>query len=419
MRKLLACAAIIMIWASAHTLELSMFEDAPGVHWYSVEAKLNTVFRQVTYDCVTPETAMKLTFLEANEPDCVYTDSVVSLTKLKMSGVVFWVKGDGSNNMGVAGITPLEADKNSDLKTITKSGCTVEFPLKDKFWKRCAFKFSDFKLGEATLTGDRVKQLYFSVKPGSKTPVSYIIDKVGFTKNLKETEEDLELGKQANSRTDIKPDPKPVVPSEFVENRPALEGFRKKLASGQEVTIVAFGDSLTAGTAVWRAKAPHPERYVFHYALKNLLADAYKNDKITVVNAGIGGEQASHGFARLDRDVLSKKPDLVIYEFGNNDGDIKEYTSNTEKICDKLDAAKIAVIIMSSTVFAGSDDKRDVYIKWQKDFAKKRGYGYTGLRDVFLARGDAFIGDYLSDDVHPSYIGHRLFAEMVYELLRP
>ena len=138
-----------------------------------------------------------------------------------------------------------------------------------------------------------------------------------------------------------------------------------------------------------------------------------------MVNAGIGGEQASHGFARLDRDVLSKKPDLVIYEFGNNDGDIKEYTSNTEKICDKLDAAKIAVIIMSSTVFAGSDDKRDVYIKWQKDFAKKRGYGYMGLRDVFLARGDAFIGDYLSDDVHPSYIGHRLFAEMVYELLRP
>jgi len=42
-----------MIWASAHTLELNMFEDTPGVHWYSVEAKLNTVFRQATYDCVT------------------------------------------------------------------------------------------------------------------------------------------------------------------------------------------------------------------------------------------------------------------------------------------------------------------------------------------------------------------------------
>ncbi|MEI7904794.1 MAG: SGNH/GDSL hydrolase family protein [Candidatus Firestonebacteria bacterium] len=414
--------SILLVFAACSgvfAIELDMFAETPGVHWYAVEEKLNTVLKQATYDCVSPETALRLTFLAANETDCVYTETVGRLTKLKMTGLVFWVKGDGSDNTGIAGITPFEGGRSFNMKNIGRGGCTVEFPLKEKSWKRYAFKWSDFKLGEGSLAGDRVKQLYFSVKTGSRAPVSYIVDKVEVSKKLEESAEDKELVKQLAEKKGIKPDPRPIVPAELVAGRNALAGARKKLAGGEPFSINCFGDSITAGTAVWRSKAPRAEKYFYHAVLKDMLEEAYKNDKITIVNSGIGGEQASHGLARLDRDILSKKPDLVIYEFGNNDSDIKQYTSNTEKICNRLDQAKIPVIVMGSTVFAGSDDKKDNFIRWQKDFAEKRSYGFMNIRDAILLRGDGFIGDYLADDVHPSYVGHRIYAEMLFELLKP
>ena len=419
MKKAILAVFALLICAGASAIELNTFEETPGVHWYAVEAKLNTVLKQATYDCATPDTALKLTFLAANDADCVYTETISTLMKLKMAGVIFWVKGDGSDNIGVAGITPFETGSNFNMKEIAKGGCTVEFPLKEKVWKRYAFKWSDFKMGEGTLAPERVKQLYFSVKPGSTAPVSYIIDKVEASKKLEETADDKALAKGLAAKKEIKADPPSVDLSKLVEGREALAGIRKKLASGQPVTINCFGDSLTAGVAVWRSKAPRANKYLYHYVLKNMLEEAYKNEKIKIVNAGIGGEQASHGLARLDKDVLSTKPDLVIYEFGNNDSDIKQYIASSEKIGSRLDFAKVSVIVMGSTGWAGSSDKRDNFISWQKDFAKKHKYGFMNIRDAETLRGEDLIGDYLADDVHPSYVGHKMFADMLYELLKP
>ena len=41
--------------------------------------------------------------------------------------------------------------------------------------------------------------------------------------------------------------------------------------------------------------------------------------RIEVINKGIGGETAAGTLARLDRDVLSFHPDLVIWQLGTND----------------------------------------------------------------------------------------------------
>ena len=38
-----------------------------------------------------------------------------------------------------------------------------------------------------------------------------------------------------------------------------------------------------------------------------------------VINAGISGHTTTEGLARLDRDVLQHKPDLVTVSFGLND----------------------------------------------------------------------------------------------------
>ena len=84
----------------------------------------------------------------------------------------------------------------------------------------------------------------------------------------------------------------------------------EKLKRGEHVTIVAFGDSNTAETFHTRG----------HMSWSSLLAEAifeaYGTGVCTTINSGVCGTSFGDSIARLDRDVLRFKPDLVIVAFG-------------------------------------------------------------------------------------------------------
>ena len=73
--------------------------------------------------------------------------------------------------------------------------------------------------------------------------------------------------------------------------------------------IVAIGSSSTVGRGGIK---PYPER------LLSLLQAQYPNAKITMVNQGIGGQEAPIEFQRFHTDVIAEKPDLVIWQVGTN-----------------------------------------------------------------------------------------------------
>src|SRR5882757_2911932 len=73
--------------------------------------------------------------------------------------------------------------------------------------------------------------------------------------------------------------------------------------------IVAIGSSSTVGRGGIK---PYPER------LLPLLQGQYPNAKITMVNQGIGGQEAPIEFQRFHTDVIAEKPDLVIWQVGTN-----------------------------------------------------------------------------------------------------
>jgi lysophospholipase L1-like esterase len=85
-----------------------------------------------------------------------------------------------------------------------------------------------------------------------------------------------------------------------------------KLASGQPVVIVAFGSSSTQG---WGSSAPE-----FNYPnrLAAQLRRQYPGADITVLNRGVGGEDAPEMMKRLQTAVIDVKPDLVIWQVGTN-----------------------------------------------------------------------------------------------------
>jgi acyl-CoA thioesterase-1 len=103
-----------------------------------------------------------------------------------------------------------------------------------------------------------------------------------------------------------------AVPAEISGLGDKLPRTAAKLARGLPVTIVALGSSSTEGVGASRPDRSYPSR------LAALLRERFPGAAIRVVNRGVGGELAPQMAARLDRDVLAEKPDLVIWQLGTN-----------------------------------------------------------------------------------------------------
>ena len=87
----------------------------------------------------------------------------------------------------------------------------------------------------------------------------------------------------------------------------------KLLAEGKPVVIVAFGSSSTAG-----AGATTPDR-AYPMQLERMLRISLPKATVTVVNRGIGGQTIDEMMGRIEHDVLSVRPALVVWQAGAND----------------------------------------------------------------------------------------------------
>lgn len=85
-----------------------------------------------------------------------------------------------------------------------------------------------------------------------------------------------------------------------------------RLAAGQPITVVALGSSSTAGAGASSPANSYPSR------LEAELKERFPAADFRVINAGVNGEDAQQMLARLDETVLSKKPDLVVWQVGTN-----------------------------------------------------------------------------------------------------
>jgi lysophospholipase L1-like esterase len=123
-------------------------------------------------------------------------------------------------------------------------------------------------------------------------------------------------------------------------NRAAL-----KLNTTGRLVIIAFGSSSTLG-----ARASSPDR-AYPAVLEKYLNSALGPDRaVRVLNRGIGGENVDTMMARLERDVLRDKPDIVIWQTGTNDPlhniFLWKFFQKTRKGIQQMQDAGIAVVLM-------------------------------------------------------------------------
>jgi lysophospholipase L1-like esterase len=83
------------------------------------------------------------------------------------------------------------------------------------------------------------------------------------------------------------------------------------MSSNEEVTIVAFGDSITGATRQ-KPEERWPE------IVRRTLQGRFTQIEIRMVNAGAGGNTSREGLARIEKDVLRHAPHFVLFEFGND-----------------------------------------------------------------------------------------------------
>ena len=153
--------------------------------------------------------------------------------------------------------------------------------------------------------------------------------------------------------------------------------------ASRRLQIVALGDSTTATALDW---APQIKQ-VYADCLPGALAE--HAIAAEVVNAGIGDTTTREAVARLDRDVRSHHPGLVVVQFGINDSWIDvdlgktrprltraEYRHNLTIIIRRLRRDGARVILMTPNP-----------MRWADPFYEKAFTEHPGLLDVHAVRG--------------------------------
>ncbi|MCR4376759.1 MAG: arylesterase [Rhodospirillales bacterium] len=168
-------------------------------------------------------------------------------------------------------------------------------------------------------------------------------------------------------------------------------------ARADEVTILALGDSLTAGLGLDQADA-------FPAQLETALRDA--GHTVTVVNAGVSGDTSAGGRSRLEW-LLTPEIDAVIVELGANDGlrglDPGETRANLEWILAALKQRGLPVLLtgMQAPPNLGQDYGREFNALYP-DLAQR----YGALFDPFYLEGvaaDPALNQ--PDGIHPNAQG--------------
>lgn len=160
----------------------------------------------------------------------------------------------------------------------------------------------------------------------------------------------------------------------FTQPLYAQDAAKGKIAVVNGQKIAFLGDSITAAGA-------RSGGYC------QLVLDGLKKQGIEVsgVFAGISGHKSNQMLARLDKDVLSKKPDWMTLSCGVNDVwhgkngvKLPDYKTNITAIVDKAQSAGIKVMILTSTMIkedqSGSLNQQLLpYNAFLKKLAKEKG----------------------------------------------
>jgi lysophospholipase L1-like esterase len=186
------------------------------------------------------------------------------------------------------------------------------------------------------------------------------------------------------------------------------------------ITIVALGDSTTAGTPAFKSPLEAPpngtgnvESQYAHWLMR-------AHPDWQVLNRGVNGERSDQIRARFNRDAAQATPDVVVIIAGVNDVYQGRTAAAVEHELDAMysaaRAAKIAVVAGSITPYNTATAEQNTRMRavndWIREYVARHvaAMVFSDTRAAVAAPGqpDRLVSS--PDDLHPSPEGYKLMA---------
>ena len=200
-----------------------------------------------------------------------------------------------------------------------------------------------------------------------------------------------------------------------------LPRTRAKLAAHEPVKIVCLGDSVTGIYYHTGGRRAYPEMVAVG------LTQTDPAIKLTVVNAGLSGHSTVNGIARLQKDVLDHKPDLVTVMFGLNDMvrvPLADFQTNLRTIIARCRAINAEVLLCTPNGVMESAGrpiaKLEEYNRAMKSVGEETKTPVCDVYGAYVAvreKDPLAFRLFCSDEIHPNMDGHKLNAETICEAI--
>lgn len=195
-----------------------------------------------------------------------------------------------------------------------------------------------------------------------------------------------------------------------VGNTERIQAAIQKARSGGQVTICYLGGSITEG-----ASAKPQATRCYAYLSAQQFAEKFMPDskQLRYVNAGISGTPSVLGITRLEKDVLSKNPDVVFVEFAVNDSNQTPYRIVYESMIRKLlmSDTKPAVILIFTFLDSGYSCQPHM-----QQVGRQYDLGMISVKDAIqpqITLKNMTWRDYSDDYAHPNTQAHAFIADMI------
>lgn len=189
--------------------------------------------------------------------------------------------------------------------------------------------------------------------------------------------------------------------------------FKDRLQAGEDVTVGFIGGSITDGSL-----ADTPEQSFADRVVEQLRRD-YPDSKISYINKGVGGTDSVYGCARVEDDLLVRKPDLVIIDFTVNDKDERIFMESCEGLLRRIlkSPSKPAVLVLENIFYDdghSAEAQHDPLCEhYSLPAVKVREGLYREIQD-----GKLEMETVTPDGLHPGTFGHERLAQAVYGKLQ-
>lgn len=203
-----------------------------------------------------------------------------------------------------------------------------------------------------------------------------------------------------------------------------LSRTRAKLAAGEPLKIVAFGDSITAG-----GDASAPE-LIFWNRWVEALRRKYPTSRISIKNCATGGDTTVQGLERLKAKVIDEHPDLVLIGFGMNDHNVPgfgvplpQFGQNLAEMIARIRRETTAEIILYSAFppnpkWKFGSHRMAEYAAATERVARRASCAYADVFDNWQAlAARKKPEDLLANNInHPNDFGHWSYCRVLEEL---